>query len=160
MMHKLKPATGLTAALWRTACVANTNLCQHTVQGDEARHEAAYQRIMDELMRRDPDHAVRAFATMMQSSIVMPAHLMRDGDDASADLDPPGAARAGGAAASAGAQHESPFFKSFAGARRTRLLPMLMAGQGRLTRAEACLLCFLNRMHTTGSTRALILPKC
>jgi acyl-[acyl-carrier-protein] desaturase len=54
------------------------HLC--SLQGDEARHEAAYQRVVRELLQRDPDGAMLAFASMMQASIVMPAHLMEAGN--------------------------------------------------------------------------------
>ena len=51
------------------------------LQGDEARHEAAYQKIFREVVARDPDTAVLAFADIMHKSVVMPAHLMHDGSD-------------------------------------------------------------------------------
>ena len=35
---------------------------------------------MDELYERDPNGSMLAFADMMQKSIVMPAHLMDDGE--------------------------------------------------------------------------------
>lgn len=50
------------------------------IAADEGRHEIAYQRIMDELFKRDPDGCVLAFADMMKKQIVMPAHLMNDGE--------------------------------------------------------------------------------
>jgi acyl-[acyl-carrier-protein] desaturase len=49
------------------------------LQGDESRHEAAYQKIFQEVISRDPDTAVLAFADIMQKSVVMPAHLLHDG---------------------------------------------------------------------------------
>lgn len=49
------------------------------IAADEARHEHAYQRIVDEVFRNDPDGAVLAFADLMRKSIVMPAHMMDDG---------------------------------------------------------------------------------
>lgn len=49
------------------------------IAADEGRHEIAYQRIIDEVMKRDQDGAVLAFADMMRKQIVMPAHLMDDG---------------------------------------------------------------------------------
>jgi acyl-[acyl-carrier-protein] desaturase len=51
------------------------------LQGDESRHEAAYQKIFQEVVSRDPDTAVLAFADIMQKSVVMPAHLMHDGGE-------------------------------------------------------------------------------
>lgn len=90
------------------------------MQGDEARHEAAYQKIMDELMQRDPDSAVLAFADMMQASIVMPAHLMQDGGagiDARIEREEAAysaaVARRSGSG-TVGQPHESDFFKGFA----------------------------------------------
>ena len=49
------------------------------IASDESRHEQAYKRIMDELFRVDPDGAMLAFYDMMRKQIVMPAHLMDDG---------------------------------------------------------------------------------
>ncbi len=49
------------------------------IAADEARHEHAYQRIIDGVFERDPDGAVLAWADMMRKQIIMPAHLMRDG---------------------------------------------------------------------------------
>lgn len=91
------------------------------VQGDEARHEAAYQKIVEELIRRDADAAVLAFADMMQASIVMPAHLMQDGgagiDAALGREEAAYGAAVARRAAAGGAHvqpHESDFFKGFA----------------------------------------------
>lgn len=50
-----------------------------SIASDEGRHEIAYQRIMDKLFELDPDGSVLAFADMMRKQIVMPAHLMDDG---------------------------------------------------------------------------------
>ncbi|KAG2431151.1 hypothetical protein HXX76_009681 [Chlamydomonas incerta] len=58
------------------------------VAGDEARHEQAYSAIVTEIMRRDPDGAVLAFADMMRKGIVMPAHFVDDGWHAGANADP------------------------------------------------------------------------
>lgn len=49
------------------------------IANDEGRHEAAYQKVVSELFRRDPEGAVMAFADMMRKGIVMPAHFMDDG---------------------------------------------------------------------------------
>ena len=60
-------------------------------QGDEARHEGAYQKVVEELFRRDPNSTMIAFAHMMRTSIVMPAHLLNDGvlqDDAPLNTQP------------------------------------------------------------------------
>jgi acyl-[acyl-carrier-protein] desaturase len=48
------------------------------IAGDEARHERAYTKIVEELFQRDPDGAMLAFGDMMRKQIVMPAHLMND----------------------------------------------------------------------------------
>lgn len=50
-----------------------------SIASDEGRHEIAYQRIVEKLFEVDPDGAVLAFADMMRKQIVMPAHLMDDG---------------------------------------------------------------------------------
>ncbi|GMH32718.1 hypothetical protein BSKO_00552 [Bryopsis sp. KO-2023] len=48
------------------------------IASDEARHETAYKKIVDELFRLDPSGAMCAFESMMRKQIVMPAHLMND----------------------------------------------------------------------------------
>jgi len=48
------------------------------IAADEARHENAYSRIVEEILKRDPNGGVVAFADMMRKQIVMPAHLMND----------------------------------------------------------------------------------
>ena len=48
------------------------------IAADEGRHEMAYQAIIAEVIRRDPDGGVLAFADMMKKGILMPAHLMDD----------------------------------------------------------------------------------
>ncbi|TVU36294.1 hypothetical protein EJB05_18224, partial [Eragrostis curvula] len=53
-----------------------------TIAADEKRHETAYGRIVEQLLRLDPDGAVLAVADMMCKRITMPAHLMHDGRDA------------------------------------------------------------------------------
>jgi len=51
------------------------------IAGDEARHEKAYKLFMSKVFEMDPKRALLAFAKMMKSKIVMPAHLMQDGRD-------------------------------------------------------------------------------
>jgi acyl-[acyl-carrier-protein] desaturase len=58
-----------------------------------------------ELLQRDPDGAVLAFAGMMQASIVMPAHLMEDGNVAGPS---------GAESATLDEIRETSFFKLFA----------------------------------------------
>jgi acyl-[acyl-carrier-protein] desaturase len=50
------------------------------IAGDEARHEKAYTKIVDELFRLDPSGTMISFNDMMKKQIVMPAHLMDDGE--------------------------------------------------------------------------------
>lgn len=51
------------------------------IAADEARHERAYKLFMSQVFTLDPNGAVLAFARMMRTRIVMPAHLMGpDGD--------------------------------------------------------------------------------
>ena len=52
-----------------------------TIAADEKRHETAYGRIVEQLLRLDPDGAVLAIADMMRKRITMPAHLMHDSRD-------------------------------------------------------------------------------
>eukprot|EP00245_Coleochaete_scutata_P005753 TRINITY_DN195_c0_g1_i1.p1 TRINITY_DN195_c0_g1~~TRINITY_DN195_c0_g1_i1.p1 ORF type:complete len:440 (-),score=83.74 TRINITY_DN195_c0_g1_i1:670-1938(-) len=48
---------------------------------DEMRHERAYTRIVEKLFELDPDGTMLAFKDMMTKGIVMPAHLMYDGEN-------------------------------------------------------------------------------
>lgn len=50
-----------------------------SIASDEGRHEIAYQKITEKLYELDPNGAMLAFADMMRKQIVMPAHLMDDG---------------------------------------------------------------------------------
>jgi acyl-[acyl-carrier-protein] desaturase len=51
------------------------------IAADERRHENAYTKIMEKLFQVDPDGATLAFAEMMKKKILMPAHLMYDGQN-------------------------------------------------------------------------------
>jgi hypothetical protein len=85
------------------------------MQGDESRHEAAYQKVMEELLQRDTDAAMCAFADMMHASIVMPAHLMHDGGAGmDAELAEDGRAYARARAMQPPQTHQSHFFSNFA----------------------------------------------
>ncbi|KAJ9514862.1 hypothetical protein QJQ45_028593 [Haematococcus lacustris] len=66
------------------------------IASDEGRHEQAYSRIIDGVLEHDPDGGILAFADMMRKQIVMPAHLMDDGQHRSAQQEKPvcGEARA------------------------------------------------------------------
>eukprot|EP00850_Spirogloea_muscicola_P019858 SM000201S05914 [mRNA] locus=s201:42792:44482:- [translate_table: standard] len=52
-----------------------------TIAADERRHELAYTKIVEKLFELDPDGAMQAFADMMRKQIVMPAHLVYDGEN-------------------------------------------------------------------------------
>ncbi len=49
------------------------------ISKDEARHEEAYKRFFYKIVEADPEHAVMAFAQMMEQRVSMPALLMSDG---------------------------------------------------------------------------------
>ncbi|XP_073132305.1 stearoyl-[acyl-carrier-protein] 9-desaturase, chloroplastic-like [Henckelia pumila] len=51
------------------------------VAADEKRHEAAYTKIVEKLFEIDPDSTIRCLADMMKKKIIMPAHMMYDGED-------------------------------------------------------------------------------
>jgi len=51
------------------------------VAGDEARHEKAYTNFIKRIFEIDPEGAILAFRDLMQDQIIMPAHLMTDGQD-------------------------------------------------------------------------------
>ncbi|KAG9440799.1 hypothetical protein H6P81_020964 [Aristolochia fimbriata] len=51
------------------------------IAADEKRHERAYTAIVEKLFEVDSDGAMMAFADMMKKNILMPAHLMYDGQD-------------------------------------------------------------------------------
>jgi len=80
-----KVSHGNTARLAKT--FGDTQLCKicGVIAADEARHEAAYTRIMEQVMQRDPEGGVLAFSDMMKKRIVMPAHLCDDGWHAEAN---------------------------------------------------------------------------
>eukprot|EP00898_Chlorokybus_atmophyticus_P004043 jgi/Chlat1/463/Chrsp103S01079 len=50
------------------------------IAADEGRHEIAYTRIVDKLFELDPSTTMVCFEDMMKKQIVMPAHLMYDGE--------------------------------------------------------------------------------
>eukprot|EP00253_Pinus_taeda_P019500 PITA_19500 len=52
-----------------------------TIAADEKRHETAYIKIVEKLFEIDPDTTMLAFEDMMRKKVVMPAHLMYDGQD-------------------------------------------------------------------------------
>jgi acyl-[acyl-carrier-protein] desaturase len=52
------------------------------IAADEGRHEVAYQKVVDKLFEEDPNGAMAAYEDMMKKNIVMPAHLMYDGENA------------------------------------------------------------------------------
>lgn len=58
---------------------ALAKLCAN-VASDESRHEIAYTRIVEEFFKRDPETTMVCWADMMKKQIVMPAHLMSDGE--------------------------------------------------------------------------------
>ena len=51
------------------------------ISADEKRHEKAYQLIVERLFELDPTGAMLAVEDMMRKQIVMPAHLMYDGEN-------------------------------------------------------------------------------
>ncbi|MHB8580415.1 MAG: acyl-ACP desaturase [Ignavibacteriaceae bacterium] len=51
------------------------------IAGDEARHEKAYRLFMTKIFDADPVQAILSFSKMMKTKIIMPAHLMYDGND-------------------------------------------------------------------------------
>jgi acyl-[acyl-carrier-protein] desaturase len=51
------------------------------VAGDEARHEKAYTNFVNKIFEIDPSEAILAFRDLMKNQVVMPAHLMTDGQD-------------------------------------------------------------------------------
>ncbi|XP_060214893.1 stearoyl-[acyl-carrier-protein] 9-desaturase 6, chloroplastic-like [Lycium barbarum] len=52
-----------------------------TIAADEKRHENAYTRIIEKLLEVDPNETMLAIANMMKKKIIMPMHLMYDGQD-------------------------------------------------------------------------------
>ncbi|XP_071724868.1 stearoyl-[acyl-carrier-protein] 9-desaturase, chloroplastic-like [Rutidosis leptorrhynchoides] len=51
------------------------------IASDEKRHEIAYTKIVQKLFEIDPNGTILALADMMKKKIVMPAHMMFDGQD-------------------------------------------------------------------------------
>eukprot|EP00253_Pinus_taeda_P004167 PITA_04167 len=52
-----------------------------TIAADEKRHETAYTKIVEKLFEIDPNTTMLAFEDLMKKKVVMPAHLMYDGQD-------------------------------------------------------------------------------
>ncbi|KAG5629412.1 hypothetical protein H5410_001129 [Solanum commersonii] len=52
-----------------------------TIASDEKRHESAYTKNVEKLLEVDPNATMLAFAHMIKNRIVMPMHLMCDGED-------------------------------------------------------------------------------
>ncbi|KAL0399841.1 UNVERIFIED_CONTAM: Stearoyl-[acyl-carrier-protein] 9-desaturase 6, chloroplastic [Sesamum radiatum] len=52
-----------------------------TIAADEKRHEHAYVRIIKKLLEVDPNETMLAISTMMRKRVIMPGHLMYDGQD-------------------------------------------------------------------------------
>lgn len=52
-----------------------------SIAADEKRHETAYSKIVEKLFEIDPDTTMVAFEDMMREKVIMPAHLMYDGQD-------------------------------------------------------------------------------
>ena len=51
------------------------------IASDEARHEKAYTNFVKKILEVDPAGGILAFRDLMKQQIVMPAHLMTDGQD-------------------------------------------------------------------------------
>jgi acyl-[acyl-carrier-protein] desaturase len=51
------------------------------IAADEGRHEVAYKKVVDKLFDLDPEGAMHCYEDMMKKQIVMPAHLMYDGEN-------------------------------------------------------------------------------
>lgn len=49
------------------------------IAGDEARHELAYQKFSEEILKRDPEGLIFVIGDMLREQIVMPAEQMTDG---------------------------------------------------------------------------------
>jgi len=49
------------------------------IAGDEGRHEKAYQKFSEEILKRDPEGLISVFGDMMRGQISMPAEEMTDG---------------------------------------------------------------------------------
>ncbi|KAH0665984.1 hypothetical protein KY285_027190 [Solanum tuberosum] len=52
-----------------------------TIAADEKRHEHVYTRIVEKLLEVDPNATMLAIAHMMKKKIIMPMHLIYDGQD-------------------------------------------------------------------------------
>ncbi|KAK4398042.1 Stearoyl-[acyl-carrier-protein] 9-desaturase 6, chloroplastic [Sesamum angolense] len=52
-----------------------------TIAADEKRHEHAYVRIIEKLLEVDPNETMLAISKMMRKRVIMPGHLMYDGQD-------------------------------------------------------------------------------
>eukprot|EP00747_Dinoflagellata_sp_TGD_P142147 gnl/TRDRNA2_/TRDRNA2_176208_c0_seq5.p1 gnl/TRDRNA2_/TRDRNA2_176208_c0~~gnl/TRDRNA2_/TRDRNA2_176208_c0_seq5.p1 ORF type:complete len:454 (+),score=88.95 gnl/TRDRNA2_/TRDRNA2_176208_c0_seq5:65-1426(+) len=51
------------------------------IAADEGRHEVAYKKVVSKLFEEDPEGTMYCYEDMMRKQIVMPAHLMYDGEN-------------------------------------------------------------------------------
>lgn len=51
------------------------------VAADEARHEIAYQKVVDKFFEVDPEGVIHSYKDIMQKGILMPGHFMYDGEN-------------------------------------------------------------------------------
>ena len=74
-----KVSHGNVGKLARTQGDKNLQRICAKIAGDEGRHELAYQKFTEEILKRDPDGLIHVFGDMMRGQIVMPAEQMFDG---------------------------------------------------------------------------------
>ena len=76
-----KISHGNTARMAKDAGDDNLATICGIIAADEARHEKAYQKVVEKLFSVDPEGTMEAYQDMMKKQIVMPAHLMFDGEN-------------------------------------------------------------------------------
>lgn len=74
-----KISHGNVGKLARQSGEKNLNRICAKIAGDEGRHELAYQKFSEEILKRDPEGFLSVFGDMMRGQIVMPAEQMTDG---------------------------------------------------------------------------------
>jgi acyl-[acyl-carrier-protein] desaturase len=76
-----KISHGNTGRLAKAGGDATLGKICNLIAADEGRHEIAYQKVVSKLFEEDPNGAIHAYEDMMKKNIVMPAHLMYDGEN-------------------------------------------------------------------------------
>ncbi|WMV07554.1 hypothetical protein MTR67_000939 [Solanum verrucosum] len=79
-LHLIRTIKQRTIHIW-VLCIHQFKSICGTIASDQKRHESAYTKNVEKLLKVDPNATMLAFAHMIKNRIVMPMHLMCDGED-------------------------------------------------------------------------------